>query len=179
MGRRQSLFYLILEKCVDYVIIMTDQFSDKRKFSGNRVIGRCEVIIKKDDPFATWNNVKTGHMVLNIRGGCLYLGEYFDEQNIVKFFPDNGSGKFIKLTLSADNRPDVVLENIKVAFLRLRKEANREGIVFRFVDITDTQLDILDNLRFNLPTIGPSEEASVPFDEIISLDRSHNFELLE
>ena len=97
----------------------------------------------------------------------------------MKFFPDNGSGIFIKLTLSADNRPDVVMENIKVVFLRLRKKANREGIVFRFVDITDKQLDILDNLRFNLPAIGTSEEASVPFDKIISLDRSHNFELVK
>ena len=164
-------------------MIITDQFIDKRKFSGNRVIGRCEVIIHKDDPFATWNNVKTGHMILNIRGGCLYLGEYLDEQTIMKFFPDNGSGKFTKLTLSADNRADVVLENIKIFFLRLRKKASRKGIVFRFIDITDKQLDILEYLSSNLPAIGPSEEASVPFDEIISLgrshlDRSHNFELL-
>ena len=32
----------------------------------------------KDDPFATWNNVKTGYMILNIRGGCLYLNDYLD-----------------------------------------------------------------------------------------------------
>ena len=101
----------------------------------------------------------------------------------MKFFPDNGSGKFNKLTLSADNRVDVVLENIKIFFLRLRKKASRKGIVFRFIDITDKQLDILEYLSSNLPAIGPSEEASVPFDEIISLgrshlDRSHNFELL-
>ena len=158
---------------------MADQFTDKRKFSGNRMIGRCVVEIKKDDPFAVWNNIKTGHMVLNIRGGCLYLGEYFDENNIQKLFPDNGNGTFLKLTLSSDKKIDVVLENLKVSFLRLRREENREGIVVRFVDISEEQLKILDDLRFNLPAIGPSEEASVPFEEIISLDRSHNFQLLD
>ena len=67
----------------------------------------------------------------------------------------------------------------RLFFLRLIKKASHKGIVFRFVDITDKQLDILDYLSFNLPTIGPSEEASVPFEEIISRDRPHNSELLE
>ena len=144
---------------------MTKRYFDKRKISGKRVIARCEVVVKTDDPFATWGNVKTGHVVLNIRGGCLYLGEYFDEQNIQKMFPNNGLGTFIRLTLSADDEtPDIVLENVRVGFQRMKKEANRDGVLFSFVDITEEQLDILFGLNSTLPEIGPDEEASVPIE---------------
>ena len=154
-------------------VLMAGKLSDQRKFSGDRVVARCEVVFERNDPFSIWDNVKTGHIVLNIRGGCLYLGHYIDEQTVEKIFPDNGSGKFIKLTLSADNRPDVVLENLKVSYQRLRLEANREGIVFRFVDITEKQLDLLGSLGERLPKIGNREVASVPFEELIKLDTSY------
>lgn len=153
---------------------MTDRFSDKRKISGKRVLARCEVVVKSEDPFATWGNVKTGHVVLNIRGGCLYLGEYFDDHAVEKLFPNNGFGSFIKMTLSADkDAPDIVLENVRVCFQRLKKEAHRDGVVFNFVDITEEQLDILFGLKSTLPEIGPDEETSVPFEELFSMDRSH------
>ncbi|MEO0973528.1 MAG: hypothetical protein AAFX85_10580 [Pseudomonadota bacterium] len=141
--------------------------------SGKRVVCRCEVEVKTYDPFATWNNVKKGHAVLNIRGGCLYLGEYFDERNVSKLFPKDGLGTFIKMTLSADRGPAVVLEDVQVAFQRIKKEANREGVVFTFIDVTEKQLDVLFGLDSKLPLIGPSEEESVPFEELISLDRAN------
>ncbi|MEH6628223.1 MAG: hypothetical protein V7739_17405 [Motiliproteus sp.] len=150
---------------------------DKRKFSGDRVLAECEVVLPVTDPFARYNNVKTGHLVLNIRGGCLYLAEHFTEETMEKFFPDGQTTVFQKLTLLPKDNPEIVLENIKVNFVRLRKEENREGIVFRFSDISEEHLDTLDSLRRKLPTIGSDEEASVPFNEIIALDRGHSFEL--
>ena len=157
----------------------TNRIPDKRRFSGARVLARCEVLFRKDDPFATWNPAKTGHVALNVRGGCLYLGEYYDEQNIEKLFPDNGSGTFERLTLSADNWPDIVLENVKVVFLRLRKEDRREGIVFRFVDITEQQLDLLDDLTSSLPNIGACEQTSVPFNGSMHVERPGKLELVK
>jgi hypothetical protein len=152
--------------------------ADKRKFSGNRVLAECEVILPRTDPFAHYENIKKGYMVLNIRGGCMYLPEYFNEENIAKIFPDGHSTTFEKLTLSANDKPTTIIENIKVSLIRLRKEENREGIVFRFVDISEEHLDILEKIQYKLPAIGSDEEASVPFEEIIVLDRGHDFTLL-
>jgi len=81
-----------------------------------------------------------------------------------------------KLTLFPRNKPNIILNKIKVTFLRLRKEENREGIVFQFTDITEEHLDILETLRFKLPLIGSNEQTSVPFNEII--DRDDSLELL-
>ncbi|MEH6616424.1 MAG: hypothetical protein V7699_01150 [Porticoccus sp.] len=156
----------------------SDNAEDKRKFSGNRVLAECEVVLPRTDPFSHYDNVKKGYMVLNIRGGCLYLSEHFTEDNIVKIFPNGESTVFEKITLTAGNKPKIIIENIKASLIRLRQEENREGIVFRFVDISEEHLDILDNLQYKLPAIGSNEETSVPFDEVIVLDRDHNFELM-
>lgn len=156
---------------------MNNSGADKRKFSGDRILAECVVVLPITDPFSRYNNVKKGHLVLNIRGGCLYLPEHFTEENIVKIFPNGRETVFEKLTLLPKDKPEIIINNIKVTFLRLRKEQSREGIVFRFTDISEEHLDVLDSLRYKLPAIGPSEESSVPFKEIIELDRTHNFEL--
>ncbi len=142
------------------------QVSNKRKLSGKRVIARCQATFKRDDPFSTWNNVKTGHVVLNTRGGCFYLAQQIDGLTLANLFPD-GMGALIKLTLSSDHTPEVVLENVTVEFKRVRASGQRQGIVFSFADITEEQLDILFGLHATLPEIGPSEEDSVMFDELM------------
>jgi hypothetical protein len=152
--------------------------TDKRKFSGNRVLAECEIILKSDNPFAHFGNVKNGYVVLNVRGGCLYFPERFSENEIVKIFQDGKVAVFEKITLSAGNRPKIIIEDVKVAFLRLRKGKNREGIVFRFIDISEQQLDTLYSLLHKLPVIGANEECSVPFDEVILLGRGRDFEIL-
>jgi hypothetical protein len=157
------------------VTAMETKLSNKRKFSGDRVIARCEIIVKTDDPFSTWNDVKTGHVVLNIRGGCLYVGEYFDEENIVKLFPKDGIGTLKKLTLRADQGPDVVLENIEIAFVRLVKEAHREGVAFRFANVKEEHLNVLSSLTSHLPAIGDIEEDAVPFEVTLSLESPRKF----
>lgn len=160
------------------IAVMNGNVGDKREFSGNRVLAECEMVVKKMNPFSVYDNVKTGHIVLNIRGGCLYLSEHFSEQNIEKIFSDGETAIIEKLTLSVNDEPRMTIENIKISFIRLRKEKSREGIVFRFNDLSEQHLDMLENLKDTLPAIGSDEEASVPFEEIISLDRGHDFEML-
>jgi len=149
---------------------------NKRKISGDRVIAECEVLLPNSDPFSHYNNLKTGHIVLNIRGGCLYLAEHFNNRNIVKVFPNGQTSVFTKLIVSVVDQPNIIINNLKVMFIRLRKEACREGIVFRFVDITEEQLNLLSEAQHQLPAIGANEEASVPFDELLTLNRSHYYE---
>ncbi len=147
------------------------KIKDKRLFGGDRVIAKCKIMLPITDPFAHYNNIKTGYVVLNMRGGCLYIGESIDECNISKIFPDGENAVFQKMGLSAKNQSDILICNLKVAFIRLRKEINREGIVFKYTDLTEMQMDLLYTAQYTLPAIGASEESSVPFDDIISLDR--------
>ncbi len=153
------------------------RISDKRQLSGQRVIARCEVIADAANPYA-WNPAKTGYIVLNVRGGCLYLGEYYDEKDVSNMFPYDGRGTFISLTVSPDHGPDVELQNVSVAFKRIKKQADREGLVFSFLDISEEQLDVLLDLIATLPVISPKEEASVPFDKVVSLNKSDRLSLL-
>ena len=158
---------------------MNKNSKDRRKLSGSRVLAKCEVVLPVSNPFAHfYNNVKTGYMVLNIRGGCLYLEESITKEHIEKIFPDEHTTVFDKLTLFLNDKPEIVIKKIKVTFVRLKQEENREGVVFRFTDISEEHLDTLNTLRFKLPIISSDEESSVPFHEIITLDRSDQFELL-
>ena len=151
---------------------MNDRSLDKRKLSGDRVLAECEIVLKNDNPFSSYSPVKKGYIVLNVRGGSLYLPEHFTEENIEKLFPDGKTAEFTKLSLYANNKPEIIIEDLKVIFVRLIQNQNREGVVFSFTEISEGQLDILESLSSKLPAIGPSEEESVPFEEIISLDRN-------
>lgn len=149
---------------------------DKRKISGDRVLAECEVLLPNSDPFSHYNNLKAGHIVLNTRGGSLYLAEHFNERNIEKIFPNGETTVFNTLKLSANSQPDIILAGLKVKFLRLRKEPHREAIVFRFIDLTEEQLDLLSIAQYQLPAIGDNEESSVPFEEVFCLNRHHGIE---
>lgn len=152
---------------------------DKRKLSGDRVLAECEVMIKNANPFSSYNPVKKGYVVLNVRGGSLYLPEHFTEENIEKLFPDGKTTEFTKFSLFTKIIPEIIIENIHVLFHRIIQNQNREGIVFSFTDVTEEQLDTLESLMTILPVIGPDEESSVPFEEILTLNRSHGFKLDE
>jgi hypothetical protein len=161
-------------------ILMNKGNEERRKLSGNRVLAECQIVLPVSKTFDyISDNVKIGYVVLNSRGGCFYLQEHFTEKSLVKFFPDRHMTILKKLTLFPKDKPKIIFNNIKVAFLRLKKEENREGIVFQFADITEEHLDILETLRFKLPLIGSNEQTSVPLNEIISQDRSDSLELLE
>lgn len=154
-----------------------NRVSDKRQLSGQRVIAPCEVIADTANPYA-WNPVRYGYMVLNVRGGCLYLGEVFDDKDIETMFPRDGRGIFTSITLCAENAPEVLLENMHVAFKRINKHADRDGIVFTFLDVSEAQLDTLLRAIDTLPRIGRKEEASVPLEKVISLNKSDRLTLL-
>lgn len=144
---------------------------DKRKLSGDRVLAKCELTLNIVDPYSTYSRVKTGHFVMNVRGGCLYLTEKIQKRNLQHIFPDGHTAKFRQLALMRDDLPDIVLRDLNVEFLRLREQADRTGIVFRFVDTTESQMDLLYKAQTELPAISSDEEASVPFEEVITLNR--------
>ena len=140
---------------------------DKRKFSGNRVIGRCEITLKNLDPFSFYEDTRSGYMVLNIRGGCLYLNEGVTEKVLEKIFPDGKNTVFKEIRLFSDLNEVVVIKNIKAAFLRIRRGKKKAGIVLRFIDISGEHLDKLSSVINHLPLIEGDEEAALPSENAI------------
>ncbi|WP_297186211.1 hypothetical protein [uncultured Porticoccus sp.] len=146
---------------------MKGENRDKRKFSGNRVIGRCEITLKNLDPFSFYEDTRSGYMVLNIRGACLYLNEGVTEKVLEKIFPDGKNTVFKEIRLFSDLDEEMVIKNIKAAFLRIRRGKKRAGIVIRFTDISEEHLDKLSNLINRLPSIEGDEEAALPSENAI------------
>ena len=140
---------------------------DKRKFSGNRVIGRCEITLKNLDPFTIHEDTRSGYMVLNIRGGCLYLNDGVNEKVLEKIFPDGKNTVFKEIRLFSDLDEAIVIKNIKATFLRIRRGKKKAGIVFRFMDISEEHLDVLSSLIEHLPLIEGDEEAALPSNNAI------------
>jgi hypothetical protein len=147
--------------------------SDKRKFSGQRVLARCKITLPIFDPFSNASNLKAGYLVFNMRGGCLYLGEHIHSKNIQKIFPEDDTVTLKELILSSNHTADIAVQNLTIKFLRLKELDDREGIVFRFVDLTERQVDILYKAQELMPEITGREESSVPFEKVMTLDRGH------
>ncbi len=140
---------------------------DRRKFGGDRVIARCEVVLKSPDIFSCYENNRAGYMALNIRGGIFYLNQIITENNFEKMFPDGKTAVFKELRLFSESGKNILIRNIKVMFLKKKEGGNRQGIVFRFVDISEEHLDILINLSEVLPSVGYQEEQSIPSQDFL------------
>ena len=140
---------------------------DRRKFGGDRVIARCEVVLKSPDIFSCYENNRAGYMALNIRGGIFYLNQIITENNFEKMFPDGKTVVFKELRFFSESGKNILIKNIKVMFLKKKEGGNRQGIVFRFVDISEEHLDILINLSGVLPSVGYQEEQSIPSQDFL------------
>lgn len=101
-------------------------------------------------------------MALNIRGGIFYLNQVITKNNFEKMFPDGDTAMFKELRLFSDMGKKILIKNIKVKFLKKKEGGDRQGLVFRFVDISEEHLDILLRLNEVLPAVGRQEEMSIP-----------------
>lgn len=140
---------------------------DRRKFGGDRVVARCEVVLKSPDLFSCYQNNRAGYMALNIRGGIFYLNQVITKNNFEKMFPDGNTAMFKALRLFSDMGKKILIKNIKVKFLKKKEGGDRKGLVFRFVDISEEHLDILLRLNEVLPAVGSQEEMSIPAQDFL------------
>mgnify|MGYP000081773137 CR=1 FL=1 len=149
-------------------------FQDKRTICGNRVLGKCNFIFDVLDPYSSFNSIKSGYVVMNMQGGSAYLGEHFHEDNLSSLFPDGKMAVISQLSLFIEKDTPLVLLNVKIRFIRLNAHKDREGIVFKFYDLNEEQMDQLAEAHQLLPAISDCEELSVPFEEVMTLNRDHH-----
>lgn len=142
---------------------MTYSGDDKRKISGYRLYAHCEVEIPNADVFASRTRwAKAGNLVFNMRGGCLYVDEAVDDALIETVFTPKRIGTFKTLVLYPEGAPHVTLNDLKVRFLRARREMTREGMVFRFLNFSDENFVKLEGLKEVLPEFDPQMEFAPP-----------------
>ncbi len=125
---------------------------NRRSVGGQRVSANCKVLLTSVDPFDHYNrSVKSGSIVFNMRGGCLYFSEHIFEQNINRIFPNGSTAIFKRLALTCSDNSEFTIENIKVKYIRYKNEGSRAGVVFRWLEFSEEQLDSLEMLQNILP----------------------------
>ena len=139
---------------------------NRRLVSGQRVVCACSLELPKSDPFLVYKASRKGVFVLNVRGGSLYLADQFTERSIAKVFPSDQSSVIKNIKLYPKDAPIVELGDISVRYLKLTQDSKMVGVVVRFTNLTDGQIDILNDLPKHFPIAGSDEVASVPIDDV-------------
>lgn len=134
--------------------------------SGQRVVCSVSLDLPKTDPFSAYKASRSGVFVMNVRGGSLYLADQFTETSIVKVFPPDQSSVIKNIKLYPKDSPVVDLGDIAARYLKLCKRSKMAGIVVKFVNLTDTQIDILNDLGSKFPVAGVDEGASIPLEDV-------------
>ena len=101
-------------------------------------------------------------MSLSVRGGIFYLNDVITNNNFEKMFPDGNTAIFKELKLISGSGKKILIKKIKVMFVKKKEGTDRQGLVFRFVDLSEEHLDILLKLSDILPALGAQEDVSIP-----------------
>ena len=92
-------------------------------------------------------------MLLNVRGCALYLPNQYTELSIVKLFASGKPGVITELKLQPENLPEVNLVEVSARFLRFTGNEPEVGMVLRFVNLSESQMDAINNLVELLPPV--------------------------
>lgn len=135
--------------------------SNRRNVSGHRVIARCKMELPKKDMFSNYKNIKESLIVFNARGGCFYLLQQLNKNSIEEIFPSDKPIVLPKLTIFSKQIKEVNLVNVSLKYEQLRHDIHEKGIIFRFLRLSDDQLDALNKINGVLPKIAGEEGKTV------------------
>ena len=141
--------------------------ADRRFISGNRVIARCVMELPKVDLYTNFRNRKSAFLVFNVRGGSIYLFEQLNKHSLTGIFPNDRPVKLTNLTLYPREQPEIKLSEISMRFDHIREDAYEKGIVFRFVSLTEKNMDSLNAITLLLPPITANEGKTVSISRTI------------
>lgn len=120
---------------------------DRRKIGGQRTVCYCEFSSPNPDPFKSHSLPMQGLMKLNVRGCSVYPKnnislEYMTAETLKEWFIGNRlTIKAMKL-MSKDGT-HYTISDLGIKGLRFVKDKNGQGIVFKFVNLSERQLDQL------------------------------------
>ena len=139
---------------------------DRRLISGQRVLARCSLELPNHNPFSSYRARRQGLMVMNVRGGSLYLPHQFSEQGARQAFPPGQSSTIRAFTLYPDEGRPIAVGDVTVRYLKLRHGQRLDGLVLRFVGLDEGQLELLNRLPERFPVVHGDEERAISEDAL-------------
>lgn len=139
---------------------------NRRQVSGDRVLCRCSLELPKHDPFSNYRASCEGFIVLNVRGGSLYLAHQFNEDSVRQAFPPDKASLIKDFKLYQKEGTPIPIGDLHVRFLKFKQGLELTGLVLRFVNLTDAQMDLLNGLTSHFPIVTGSEETAIPQDAL-------------
>lgn len=131
--------------------------ADKRAISGNRVVCACSMQLPKVNTFNQLKIHRKGYLIFNARGGAFYLSPQFTESDISQLFNPGEAGTIKNFKLYPHGRPEVSIGQMSARFLFFTQNEAMPGMVMRFGNFSERQLETLNSLIKELPKVGPSE----------------------
>lgn len=138
---------------------------DRRLVSGERVLCRCSLDLPRHDPFSPYRERCAGYIVMNVRGGSLYLPVPLGEREIAQIFPSGGAAPVKRFTLYPDEGEPILVGDLRARYLKTREGRRLRGHVLRFVGLDETQLELLNGLPSRFPLVSGDEESAIPFTD--------------
>jgi len=116
---------------------------DRRKISGERVACHCEFTLADPDPFKHCKVHIRGLIILNVRGCGIYPEQALSFDDTKRTFPESRLLTIKELKIKGPDDQPYSLPNLSIRRVRLVNDENGDGIILRFVNLTEQQLDTL------------------------------------
>ena len=98
---------------------------------------------------------------MNTRGGSLYLTSQFSASSVTRIFEAGQASTIKRFTLYPPGAEAIVLGELSARFLRFTTGKMYVGMVVRFSNFSDQQLDTVNQLIEQLPDVTGDEEQLV------------------
>ncbi|MEM7256869.1 MAG: hypothetical protein AAF404_05720 [Pseudomonadota bacterium] len=141
---------------------MNDIKRDQRTIGGPRVASSFKLAVKNPDPFSVHKDSFAGIIVFNVRGGCLFIENAELSQAQKRIFSEGPVALLSSLDLETADGQRCSLRKIKIKLSREKDLEDLHGIVFKFVQTSEDQMELLNVLTEKLPHIDSDNEILVP-----------------
>jgi hypothetical protein len=134
---------------------------NKRAISGDRVVCACSMQLPKVDAFNHLKIHRKGYLIFNARGGAFYIPQQFTENTVKQLFKPGEPGLIKDFKLYPKGKQAIVIGQVSARFLYFVGKEPWPGMVMRFGNLNERQLDTLNKLVKVLPKVETSEQAFI------------------
>lgn len=134
---------------------------NRRLVSGKRVICYSSMILPKVNHFSSVKPLRDGPLVFNVRGCAFYCLPQYNQKTINDVFKSDQPGVIKDFRLFPQGGQPINLENVSARFVRFTNSQKHVGMVLRFVNLNEIQLDTLFSLTESLPEVSSDEEQQI------------------
>ena len=116
------------------------------------------MVVDNPDPFSVHTDKFNGIIIFNVRGGCLFIDDAELAQATSRMFSESDTALINSLDLTMPDGQTCSLRKIKMKLSREKQVQGHPGIVFKFVQCSEQQIDLLNLLTNKLPHVDTDVE---------------------